>query len=33
MINIRGMSEEEAEKALQEIEAEKRSDKSEFGME
>ena len=33
MINIRGMSEEEAEKALQEIKAEKRSDKSEFGME
>lgn len=33
MINIRGMSEEEAEKALQEIEAEKRSDKSAFGIE
>jgi len=33
MVNVRGMSEEEAEKALQEIEAEKRSDKSEFGME
>lgn len=33
MVNIRGMSEDEAEKALQEIEAEKRSDKSAFGIE